>query len=188
MSLEGSEIGKSIRLGRRPPRKGIHLHLAIGHDLRIDCFFNTFLNCVKSFSKHTSESCACPSLHGPSLHDPTFVYSLVNREGPPGGRNSIHSPLASALNSAIWRCISSSFSRVIDFKGMILGLQRIWRVRGLSLVVGTEGAYSDCKSQALAICPPLLSFSLSLSRRVTLLTSLGLCFSEKINPDFGRTS
>ena len=58
------------------------------------------------------------------------------------------------MNSAIWRCISSSFSRVIDFKGMILGLQRIWRVRGLSLVVGTEGAYSDCKSQALAICPP----------------------------------
>ena len=92
------------------------------------------------------------------------------------------------MNSAIWRCISSSFSRVIDFKGMILGLQRIWRVRGLSLVVGTEGAYSDCKSQAQAICLPLLSFSLSLSRRVTLLTSLGLCFSEKINPDFGRTS
>ena len=101
----------------------------------------------------------------------------------------------SLLNSAICFCISSSFSKVIDFSGMILGLHRICSKdekgvsKQLSLPLSLSLSLSLC-SALCSLCGFLCfgSTMLLTQRHDFELTSLGLCFSEKTRPDLGNTS
>ena len=63
----------------------------------------------------------------------------------------------SLLNSAICFCISSSFSKVIDFSGMILGLHRICSKDEKGVSKQLSLPLSVCLSLSLSLCSALLS-------------------------------